>query len=74
MAVLSACQPVYETLPGWTTGTAGVREYSALPEKTRAYVERLGDMVGCEIGLVSTGPDRNDTIVRATSALASWFA
>jgi adenylosuccinate synthase len=72
-AVLEGCQPVYETLPGWRTSTAGVRDWASLPEKARRYVERLADLVGTEIGIVSTGPDREQTIVRGTSALASWF-
>jgi adenylosuccinate synthase len=72
-SVLEACKPVYETLPGWKTSTAGVREWTALPEKARCYVERLSELVGAEIGLVSTGPDREHTITRGRSALASWF-
>ena len=71
--VLEACEPVYEKLPGWKTSTAGVREWSDLPPDARRYVERLGELVGAEIGVVSTGPDRAQTIIRATSALASWF-
>ncbi len=71
--VLEACEPVYEKLPGWKTSTAGVREWSDLPPDARRYVERLGDLVGAEIGVVSTGPDRAQTIIRASSALASWF-
>jgi len=72
-AVLEACEPVYETLPGWKTPTAGVRDFSMLPENARRYVERLGEMVGTEIGLVSTGPDRQQTIIRGRSVLATWF-
>jgi adenylosuccinate synthase len=72
-AVLDACEPVYETLPGWKTPTAGVREWKDLPENARRYVERLSELVGAEIGVVSTGPDREQTIVRSKSALASWF-
>jgi adenylosuccinate synthase len=71
--VLEECEPVYETLPGWKTPTAGVREWADLPENARRYVERLGEAVGTEIGVVSTGPDRAQTIIRGRSALASWF-
>ncbi len=71
--VLEACQPVYEMLPGWQTPTAGVREWRDLPENARRYVERLAELVGAEIGIVSTGADRDQTIVRAKSALARWF-
>jgi adenylosuccinate synthase len=72
-SVLEACEPVYERLPGWKAPTAGVREWSDLPPNARAYLECLQELVGAEIGLVSTGPDRLQTIVRRTSALASWF-
>jgi adenylosuccinate synthase len=71
--VLEACRPVYERLPGWRSPTVGVREWRDLPDNARCYVERLGELVGAEIGVVSTGPGRNETIVRAQSALARWF-
>ena len=44
-----------------------------LPENARRYVDRLAELVGAEIGLVSTGPDREQTILRGRSALARWF-
>ena len=71
--VLEGCEPVYETLPGWRSPTVGLREFRELPENARRYVERLGELVGAEIGVVSTGPDREQTIVRGQSALARWF-
>jgi adenylosuccinate synthase len=71
--VLEECEPVYEMVPGWKTPTAGVRDWAMLPENARRYVERLADLVGTEIGLVSTGPGREQTLIRAKSALASWF-
>ena len=73
MTVLEACEPVYETLPGWKAQTAGVRTFAELPKAARGYVERVSEVSGCEIGIVSTGPDRTDTIVRSQSAIASWF-
>jgi adenylosuccinate synthase len=72
-SVLEACEPVYERLPGWKTSTVGVRDWAMLPENARRYVERLAELVGAEIGLVSTGPDREQTVVRGRSTLASWF-
>jgi adenylosuccinate synthase len=71
--ILEGCEPVYERLPGWKAPTAGVRDWAMLPETARAYVERLAELVGAEIGLVSTGPDRVQTIIRGRSALATWF-
>ncbi len=60
-------------MPGWKSPTVGVREWGALPDNARKYLERLAELVGTEIGLVSTGPDREQTLIRARSALASWF-
>jgi len=71
---LEGAEPVYETMQGWQTSTAGVRDYKMLPAPARAYVERLSALVGCEIGIVSTGPERTHTILRSQSAVASWFA
>jgi adenylosuccinate synthase len=73
LSVLEACEPVYESLPGWKAPTAGIRTFPELPKAARGYVERLSEACGCEIGLVSTGPDRADTIVRSSSAIASWY-
>jgi adenylosuccinate synthase len=72
-SVLEACEPVYETLPGWRDPTSGMREFKQLPEAARRYVDRLAELSGCPIGIVSTGPDRDHTIRRAQSPIASWF-
>ena len=56
--------PVYETLPGWTESTSGVRDFDALPPNARAYVERIAEAVGTPVDLISTGPERTETIVR----------
>ena len=69
-------EPVYETLPGWKESSAGIREFALLPDAARRYVDRLSDLCGVEIGIVSTGPDRNHTttsLLRGQSALSSWF-
>jgi adenylosuccinate synthase len=73
VSVLEACEPIYETVPGWGTPTKGVRDFALLPPAAQAYVERLAKLVGCEVGIVSTGPDRTETILRPRSAIASWF-
>jgi adenylosuccinate synthase len=73
LSVLEACEPVYETMPGWNEPTAGIRDYKLLPAAARAYLERLSALCGVEIGIVSTGPDRDHTILRGQSALAGWF-
>jgi adenylosuccinate synthase len=74
LAVLEACEPVYETLAGWSDSTNGVRNFDRLPKAAQGYVGRLAELVGGEIGIVSTGPEREDTIVRPQSAVGSWFA
>ncbi len=60
---LSTCEPVYEELPGWDESTVGVREYAALPANAQAYLDRLQELLQTPIEIISTGPDRRDTIV-----------
>jgi adenylosuccinate synthase len=74
LSVLERSEPVYETMSGWSEPSAGTREFAELPKAAQRYIERLSELVGCEIGIVSTGPDRAQTIIRGRSALASWFA
>ncbi|HEX7644809.1 MAG TPA: adenylosuccinate synthase [Burkholderiaceae bacterium] len=57
------CQPVYETMPGWKETTVGARSMEALPANARAYIKRIEELVGVPIDMVSTGPDREETIV-----------
>jgi len=56
-------EPVYEELPGWRESTVGVTAYEALPENARRYLERLEALVSVPIDMISTGPDREQTIV-----------
>src|SRR5712671_1573923 len=65
--------PIYATLPGWQTSTVGTTELSALPPNARAYVDFLSEKIGVEIGLVSTGPERSQTIVIQDSTLGGWL-
>jgi adenylosuccinate synthase len=67
---IETIEPVYEKLPGWSEPTAGVSRYEDLPAKARAYLEFLESSTGVEIGCISTGPERNQTIVRGGSRLA----
>src|SRR6266850_1536278 len=57
------CEPVYEILPGWKDSTVGVCEYDKLPARARAYLERLQAVCGVPVDMISTGADRNETIV-----------
>lgn len=58
-----AVEPVYEDLPGWKDSTIGITDYNALPPNARRYLERLQSEVGVAIDMISTGPDREQTIV-----------
>ena len=70
---LRRIEPVYATLPGWKTSTEGITEIDALPAEARSYVEFLSSEIGVEIGLISTGPERGQTIVCQDSTLAKWI-
>jgi adenylosuccinate synthase len=56
-------EPVYEEVPGWKESTVGITDYEALPSNARKYLERLAGLVNVPIGMISTGPDRDQTIV-----------
>ena len=70
---LRRVEPVYETLPGWKSSTLGMTDLSELPRAAREYVNFLSNHIGVEIGLVSTGPERSQTIIVRESALAKWL-
>ena len=59
----AAVQPIYEDMPGWKSSTVGVRSYDELPQKARDYLERISEICQVQIAMISTGPDRADTIV-----------
>ena len=61
---LERCHPVYEELPGWMESTVGIKSYDALPKGARAYLKRIEELAGVPIDLISTGADREETIVR----------
>ena len=56
-------QPVYEEMPGWSDTTVGAKSLEELPAAARAYIKRVEELVGAPIDIISTGPDRNETIV-----------
>ncbi|MCS4534477.1 adenylosuccinate synthase [Neisseria montereyensis] len=57
------CEPIYETMPGWTESTFGVKEFDKLPDNAKAYLKRIEEVCGAPVAIVSTGPDREETIV-----------
>jgi adenylosuccinate synthase len=62
--MLEGCEPVYESLPGWSESTVGVKTIEGLPRAARDYLERMEAICGVPIDLISTGADRDQTIVR----------
>jgi adenylosuccinate synthase len=66
---IETIEPVYERLPGWSTPTAGIAHFEDLPAKARQYLEYLESRTGVEVGCISTGPERNQTILRSGSRL-----
>ena len=60
---IEQCEPVYETLPGWTESTVGAKSMDELPENARNYLKRLEEVVGVPVDIVSTGPERDETII-----------
>jgi adenylosuccinate synthase len=61
---LARCEPIYETVPGWSAPTRGTRSFEALPDAARRYIARLEEVSGVRAVIVSTGSERDDTIVR----------
>lgn len=59
----SSCVPIYEDMAGWTESTVGAKSLAELPSAARAYIKRIEELVGVPVDMVSTGPDREETIV-----------
>ncbi|MEM7632759.1 MAG: adenylosuccinate synthase [Pseudomonadota bacterium] len=57
------CTPIYETMPGWSTSTAGARSWADLPGEAIKYVRRIEELIHCPVALLSTSPERDDTIL-----------
>jgi len=71
--VLRACRPAYEVLPGWKIDTSSIARFEDLPPAARAYVERIEALTGCEVGIISTSPLREQTIIRPSSRVSRWL-
>ena len=55
-------EPIYETMPGWKTSLSDIRKYEDLPENAKKYIAKVEDLIGAPIGIISVGPDREQTI------------
>jgi adenylosuccinate synthase len=63
LKVLAECRPVYETLPGWTETISGIRSFTRLPRNVKNYLQRIAELTGTPVDIISVGPDRDQTIV-----------
>lgn len=70
LKVVAAVEPVYETFKGWQCDISGIREYADLPEAARQYLARMAEVTGVKVGIVSVGPDRDQTIIVAGDLFA----
>jgi adenylosuccinate synthase len=73
LRALADAEPIYESLPGWSTPTKGATRIEQLPPEARRYIERLEAVSGVPCAIISTGSDRGETIVRPDSVVAAWF-
>ena len=71
--ILSQVEPEYRTLPGWRKPTPGIRDVKELPSAARDYLNFISEQLQVEIGMISTGPERDATIVPRGTKLASWL-
>jgi adenylosuccinate synthase len=60
---LAGCEPIYEDMPGWKENTVGVTRFEQLPKAAQAYLKRMEETCEVPVDMVSTGPDRDETIV-----------
>ena len=61
---MAECEPVYESLPGWDQQTDGIRDFDLLPENAKNYLDKISELVGLPINIISTSAERDDTIVK----------
>ena len=62
--MLADCEPIYEEHPGWKDSTEGVKTFEELPANAQTYLLRMEELCGVPADIISTGPDREETIVR----------
>ena len=60
---IAQCEPVYEELPGWSESTVGTNSVASLPANAQAYIKRIEELTGAPVDIISTGPDRNETLI-----------
>jgi adenylosuccinate synthase len=60
-------------MPGWKTKTSGITSYDELPEAAKNYVRRIEELCGAPVAMISTGPERTETIIREGSPVSEWM-
>ncbi len=73
VADLAEADPIYEVMPGWCSSTSGVTVDNDLPDAARRYVARLEELLDVPVAMISTGPRREETILRAVPPFSKWF-
>ena len=73
LRALAAATPIYETMPGWSSPTKGVKDFSQLPPEAQRYVRKLEEVSGVDCAVISTGSDRTETIIRKDSVVGLWL-
>jgi adenylosuccinate synthase len=63
LKVLEACEPIYETLPGWEEDISNLRRFEELPDQVKGYLKRIEELTGVPVQIVSVGPGREQTII-----------
>ena len=71
--LLAECEPIYEAAPGWKTSTCAITSFDALPAAAKDYVRRIETLIGAPVAIISTGPERTETIIRESSAITEWM-
>jgi adenylosuccinate synthase len=71
--LLGDCEPVYEVARGWKTDTSGITEFDRLPQEAKNYVRRIEELIGAPAAMISTGPERTETIIRPDSPVSAWM-
>jgi adenylosuccinate synthase len=74
LRMLGECEPIYESWPGWMTSTGGARRFSELPAAARHYIQRLEEVSGVPIALISVGPSRESYVARDHALLRYDFS
>ena len=71
--ILEECEPVYEIVKGWQSSTLGITKYEALPQRAKDYIARLEALCETPAAIISTGPERTETILREGSVITDWI-